>query len=70
VPYIVTSQNSSAVQEQLRQQGVRVGRDLILKSNHWPYVNAKIFLEDVRTVFLPYLICVRGLGAFAAEEAV
>jgi hypothetical protein len=70
MPYIITLQNSPAVQEQLRQQGVRFGRDLILKSNHRPYVNAEIFLEDVRTVFLPYLVCVRGLGAFAAEEAV
>jgi hypothetical protein len=70
MPYIITSQNSPAVQEQLRQQGVRFGRDLILKSDHRPYVKAEIFLEDVRTLFLPYLVCVRGLGAFAAEEAV
>jgi hypothetical protein len=70
MPYIITSQNSPAVQEQLRQHGVRFGRVLILKSNHWPYVNAEIFLEYIRTVFLPYLVCVRGLRAFAAEEAV
>jgi hypothetical protein len=66
----MTLQTSPAVQEQLRQQGVRFRRDLILKSNWRPYVNAEIFLEDVTTVFLPYLVCVRGLGAFAAEEAV
>jgi hypothetical protein len=70
MPYIITSQNSPAVQEQLRQHRVRFGRDLILTSNHRPYVNAEIFLEYVRTVFLPSLVCVLGLGAFAAEEAV
>jgi hypothetical protein len=70
MPYIITSQNSPAVQEKLRQHGVRSGSDLILKANHRSYVSAEIFPEDVRTVFLPYLVCVRGLGAFATEEAV
>jgi hypothetical protein len=70
MPSITTAQNCRAVQEQLRRQGIRFGRDLILKSNHRLYVNAEIFLEYARTVFLPYLVCVRGLGAFAAEEAV
>jgi hypothetical protein len=70
MPYIITSQNYPAVQEQLRQHGVRFGDDLILKSNHRPYVNAEIFLESVRAMFLPSLVCIRGLGAFAAEEAV
>jgi hypothetical protein len=70
MPYIIKSQNSPAVQEQLRQHGVRFGRDLILKSTHRPYVSAENFLEYVRTVFLPYLVCVRGLGAFPAEKAV
>jgi hypothetical protein len=67
--YIITSQNSPAVQEQLRQHDVDLGSDFILKSNHRPYVNADIFLEYVRTVFLRYLVCLRGPGAFAAEEA-
>jgi hypothetical protein len=70
LPHITTSQNSPAVQEQQREHGVHFGRDLILKSNHKPYVNAEIFLEYVRTVLLPYRVCVRGLGVFAAEEAV
>jgi hypothetical protein len=70
MPYIITSHNSPAVQEQLRQQSVRSGREFRLTSNHRPYVNAEIFLEYVRTVFLPYLVCVRGLATFAAEEAV
>jgi hypothetical protein len=70
MPDIITSQNSPAVQERLRQLGVRLGRGFRLKSGHRPYVNAQIFLEYVRTVFLPYLVCVWRLGAFAAEEAV
>jgi hypothetical protein len=34
------------------------------------YVNVEIFLKYVRTVFLPYLVSIRGLGPFAPEEAV
>jgi hypothetical protein len=70
MPYIIISQNSPAVQEQLRQQGVRFGRDVIVTSNHRPYLNAEIFLMYVRTVFLPDLVWLRGLGAFVAEESV
>jgi hypothetical protein len=49
--YIVTSQNSSPVQEPLGKQGVCLGRDLVLKSNHRPYVNAEIFLDYIEIVF-------------------
>jgi hypothetical protein len=69
-PYIVTSQNSSPVQEQLRKHGVRFRRDLILKSNSRPYINAGIFLDYIRSVFLPYVIGLRNLARLVVEEAV
>jgi hypothetical protein len=69
-PYIVTSENSSPVQEQLRKQGVRLGRDLMLKSDHRRYVNAEAFLDDITTVFLSCLVGLRGLAGFATEDAV
>jgi hypothetical protein len=61
MPYIVTSQNSSPVQKQLRKQLVPFGRDLILKSNDRPYVSAEIFLDDIKIMFLLYLVWLRGL---------
>jgi hypothetical protein len=69
-PHIVTSQNSSPVQEQLRKHGVRFGRDLTLKSNSSPYVNAEIFLDYIRSVFLPYAIAFRSLAGLVAEDAI
>jgi hypothetical protein len=40
------------VMSQLRKRGVRFGRDLILKSNSRPYVNAEIFPDFIGSVFL------------------
>jgi hypothetical protein len=51
IPYIVTSQDSSRVREQLRTHGVRFGTDLILKQRAKTYVNGKIFLEYLCMVF-------------------
>jgi hypothetical protein len=70
MPYIVTSQTSLPVQEQFRKQGVRFGRDLILKSNHRPYVNIKIFLDSIKTVLLSYFVLLQSLAGFAAEDVV
>jgi hypothetical protein len=58
--YIVRSQNSSRVQEYLNKRGVRFSSDLNLKSD----------ANLIRTVFLPYLVSVRDLAAFAEEVAV
>jgi hypothetical protein len=66
----VASENSSSIQEQLGKQGVRVGRDVVLKCSHRSYVNAEIFLNYTRTVFLPYLVGLRGLVKFATEDEV
>jgi hypothetical protein len=66
----MTSKNSSPVQEYRNNHAVRFGGELLLKSNHRPCFNARIFLNLVRTVFLPYLFRHRDLGAFAEEIAV
>jgi hypothetical protein len=67
---MVTKQNSAPVQKQLRKHGLRLERELILKSNPRPYVKAGIFLDSIKTLFLPYFIRIRGLAGFAAEDAI
>jgi hypothetical protein len=70
LPDIVTSQNSPVVQEHLKKPGFCFGREPILTFNQKPYINAGIFLDDIRTIFLPYLDMLRGLAVFAQEPAV
>jgi hypothetical protein len=70
LPYIVTSQNFPVVQEHLKKHGLCLGRDMILKFNQRPYINAEIFLDSIRTIFLPYIDMLRGLAVFAQEPAV
>jgi hypothetical protein len=53
-----------------RRRGVRFGRNLTLTFNQNPDVNAGIVLENIRTVFLPYIDTLRGLAIFAQEVAV
>jgi hypothetical protein len=69
-PYIVTSQAPMLVQERLKKEGVRFGTDFVLRSNPSPYINAKIFLDYIRTVFLPNLVELRTLDAFTEEPGV
>jgi hypothetical protein len=70
LPDIVTSQNSPVVQEHLEEQRVCFGRDMILKFNQKPYINAGIFLDYIRTIFLPCIDMLRGLAVFVQEPAV
>jgi hypothetical protein len=67
LPYIETSMSSSIVQKRLRKQGVRLGRDFALQFDQKPYINAGIFLDYIRTVFLPYINPLRGLSVVAQE---
>jgi hypothetical protein len=68
--YVMTSQNSLTVQEHLKQQGVRFGRDFAMKFNQKPYFNAGIFLDDIRTILLQYSDTFRGRAVLAQEIAV
>jgi hypothetical protein len=69
-PYVVTSQGSAVVWEQLKKHGVRFGVDLVMKVQPKPYVNAEIFIDYLKTVFLPNLAELRKVEAFAEEDAV
>jgi hypothetical protein len=68
--YIVTSQNSSTVQEHIKKQAVRFVTDFALEFNQEPYFNIGIFLEYIRTVFLPYIDRFHSLAGLAQEIAV
>jgi hypothetical protein len=68
--YIITSQVLTSVQERLKKEGVRFGKDFVLRSNPSPYINAEIFLDYIRTVFLPNLAELRTLDGFAEETGV
>jgi hypothetical protein len=69
-PYIITSQASTLVQERLKKEGVRFDRHFVLRSNPRPCINAEIFLDYIRTVFLPNLAELRTLDEFAEEAGV
>jgi hypothetical protein len=69
-PYIITFQAPTSVQERLKKDGVRFGTDFVLRSNPSPYINGEIFLDDIRTVFLPNLAELRTLDGFAEETGV
>jgi hypothetical protein len=68
--YIITSQVRTSVQERLKKEGVRFSTDFILRSNPSPYINAEIFLDYIRTVFLPNLAGLRTLDAFPEQTGV
>jgi hypothetical protein len=59
-----------SVQERLKKEGVRFGTDFVSRSNPRPYINAEIFLDYIRTVFLPNLAELRKLEAFTEETGV
>jgi hypothetical protein len=69
-PDIITSQAPTLVQEWLKKEGVRFGTDFVLRSNPSPYINAKIFLDYIRTIFLPNLAELRTLDAFTEQTGV
>jgi hypothetical protein len=49
---------------------VYFGRDFAWKFNQKPYLEAGIFLDSIRTIFLPYIDALRGLAVLAQEIAV
>jgi hypothetical protein len=42
----------------------------MLKCSHEPYVNAEIFLDSIKTVFLAYLDGLRRSAGFSEQDAV
>jgi hypothetical protein len=69
-PYIITSQALGQVRKQLEKHGVRFGTDFVLRSNPKPYINAKIFLDYIRTVFLSNLAELRTFDGFTEQTGV
>jgi hypothetical protein len=68
--YILTSQASRLIREQLKKDDVRFGMDFVLSWKLKPYINAERFLDYIRTVFLPNLAELRTLDGFAKETGV
>jgi hypothetical protein len=66
-PYIITSQAPTSGQERIKKEGVRFNTEFVLRSNPKPYINAEIFLDYIRTVFLSNLAELRTLEGFAEE---
>jgi hypothetical protein len=70
IPYMITSEASRPVQEQLNKHGVQFGTDFLLKSNPKPYINVESFVDYIRTAYLPYFAELRNLDGFAEETGV
>jgi hypothetical protein len=69
-PFIVTSQMSDNIVKRLMSRGVRLGVDFQLRQRAKPYVSRKLFLEYIKTIFLPYLNELRDTEQFEGCEAV
>jgi hypothetical protein len=67
--YIIPPQHSASIREQFKKHHVRFETDLIKKSNAKSSISAEIFLDDVRTVFLPNLAELGPLDVLAQEIA-
>jgi hypothetical protein len=57
-----TSKESQSLRAQLRKDDVWFGNDFIFTLGKKPYVHCKIFLDDIRVVFLPNLARLRTSG--------
>jgi hypothetical protein len=68
-PYILTSQDSASVREQLKKHRVRSETALIVKPNTKPYINAEILFDYIRPVLVPNLAGLPGLNEVAEEMA-
>jgi hypothetical protein len=69
-PYIITLQAPVSVQERIKKEGVRFSTDFVLRLNPKPYINTEIFLDSIRTVFLPNLAELSTLDAFTEGTGV
>jgi hypothetical protein len=54
-PYIMTSQDSEPFLQRLMSRGVRLGVDYILRQRSKSYVNSKLFLKYINSIFVLYL---------------
>jgi hypothetical protein len=70
-PYVVTSQDSAALRLDLEADGMQIGRhlNLILKHRDKPHVNAELFEDYLRSVFLPRLMITHIVKDLRKEDA-
>jgi hypothetical protein len=66
---VVTSQDSAAIRRDLEADGMPIGRHLILKHRDTSYVNAELFEDYLRSVFLPHLMITRIVKDLREEDA-
>jgi hypothetical protein len=66
----VISQDYDAIRKRLMRPGVRLGVDFALRQQSKPYVSRNLFLEYIKTIFVPYLNELRESEEFEACEAV
>jgi hypothetical protein len=66
---MITSQDSLAVHRSLEAAGMQIGRHLILRHRDKPYVNADLFQDCSRTVFIPRVEATRVLHGLSEEDA-
>jgi hypothetical protein len=69
-PYMVMSQDSETLRKRLMTRGVRLDVDFVLKHRSKPYVNRKLFLDYMNSIFIPYLNELRQSEKFAECEVV
>jgi hypothetical protein len=69
-PYMVSSQATRPVRQQLEASGLRFGRDLILMQRTKAYINGALFADYIRNVFLPHVARVPTQENLQEEEAV
>jgi hypothetical protein len=65
---MVTSQPIEPVRLHLKEMGMRVGRDSILKHRQKPYINSELFMISHRAVFLAHLADLRRKEKLFSEE--
>jgi hypothetical protein len=61
---------SDNILKRLMSRDVRMGVDFLLRQRSKPYLRSKLFLEYIKTIFLPYLNELRDLEQFEGCEAV
>jgi hypothetical protein len=66
---VVTSQDWAAVRQDLEADGIQIGRPLILKHRDDPCVNAELFEDYLRRVFLLHLMITRMVKDRREEDA-
>jgi hypothetical protein len=70
IPFIITSQISDGIRKRLMSRGVCLGNDFVLRQRPKSYVCRKLFLEYIKTIFVPCLNELWDSEEFEACEAV